>query len=364
MSSHTRHYAGDPNHRNAPFSLLVGLQPRWSTVGAGFALQCASLASLILWPMFIPQKLVPVMHYQVVQLAMPRTEVPLPSEPPRTKPKILPKLIEEVPVQPPKVAKMVAPPKPIVPKAKPKEVPQVNAPKFDPMFAAAKLEGPKEPPRPRAPVETGTLGTGSAAAPTLPSKVRPDEVQTGGFGDPNGLPGKGDPNKRANIAQKGQFDLPSGPGYGNGTGGVSGMRGTVASAGFGNGVATALSGGGGKRGVVQSRGFSDATVPTEAPKKVAPPSSSPTRPVEILAKPKPVYTEEARNLKLEGEVLLDVVFPASGSVRVLRVLQGLGHGLDEAAQNAARQIRFEPALRDDQPVDFPAVIHIVFQLAY
>ena len=40
------------------------------------------------------------------------------------------------------------------------------------------------------------------------------------------------------IAQKGSFDLPSGPGYGNGTGGSRGARGVVASAGFGSGVAT------------------------------------------------------------------------------------------------------------------------------
>jgi len=47
-----------------------------------------------------------------------------------------------------------------------------------------------------------------------------------------------------------------------------------------------------------------------------------------------------------------------------RIVRGLGHGLDEAAVRAAQQIRFKPARRDGQPVDFPAVVHIVFQLAY
>ena len=65
-----------------------------------------------------------------------------------------------------------------------------------------------------------------------------------------------------------------------------------------------------------------------------------------------------------GEVLLQVVFTASGDVKVLRVVQGLGHGLDEAAQNAARQIRFKPAQQDGQPVDSTAIVHIVFNLAY
>ena len=86
-------------------------------------------------------------------------------------------------------------------------------------------------------------------------------------------------------------------------------------------------------------------------------------PAEIVSKPTPVYTEEARKQRIEGEVLLEVVFEASGQIRVLKVIRGLGHGLDEAAIRAAEQIRFKPALRDGQPADSTAVLHIVFQLA-
>ena len=68
-------------------------------------------------------------------------------------------------------------------------------------------------------------------------------------------------------------------------------------------------------------------------------------------------------MRVEGEVLLEVIFEASGQVRVLRVVRGLGHGLDEAAVRAAEQIRFKPALRDGQPADSTAVLHIIFQLA-
>jgi TonB family protein len=89
-----------------------------------------------------------------------------------------------------------------------------------------------------------------------------------------------------------------------------------------------------------------------------------TKPVEILAKPKPIYTDEARAKKIEGDVLLQVVFTASGEVRVERVVQGLGYGLDQSAEAAARQIRFRPALQGGQPVDFAAVVHITFELAY
>ena len=88
------------------------------------------------------------------------------------------------------------------------------------------------------------------------------------------------------------------------------------------------------------------------------------QPVVIISKPNPQYTDEARKLGLEGEVLVEVVFPASGPVQVVKVVKGLGHGLDEAAIRAAQQIRFKPALQERQPVDFPATVHIVFQLAF
>jgi outer membrane biosynthesis protein TonB len=44
-------------------------------------------------------------------------------------------------------------------------------------------------------------------------------------------------------------------------------------------------------------------------------------------------------------------------------MRGLGHGLDEAAVHAAEKIQFKPALRDGQPTDSEAVLHIEFQLA-
>jgi TonB family protein len=86
-------------------------------------------------------------------------------------------------------------------------------------------------------------------------------------------------------------------------------------------------------------------------------------PVAILSKPAPIYTEEARRLHVEGSVTLNVVFAASGEVHIVGVVKGLGHGLDEAATAAARQIRFTPARREGQSVDYPATIHIVFALS-
>jgi TonB family protein len=86
-------------------------------------------------------------------------------------------------------------------------------------------------------------------------------------------------------------------------------------------------------------------------------------PVEILIKPKPAYPEEAREKKIEGEVLIEMEFSASGEAHVLRLVRGLGYGLDESALAAARGIRFRPATRDGLLVDSAAVVHILFQLA-
>lgn len=87
-------------------------------------------------------------------------------------------------------------------------------------------------------------------------------------------------------------------------------------------------------------------------------------PVEIFSKPHPIYTEEARKLRIQGQVLLEVTFRAAGDVQILRTVRGLGHGLDEAAEDAARQIRFRPARRGELAVDATAIVHISFELAY
>jgi len=66
--------------------------------------------------------------------------------------------------------------------------------------------------------------------------------------------------------------------------------------------------------------------------------------------PTPVYTETARALGIEGKVRVEVTVDEEGRVVSVRVLQGLGHGLDEAAVEAARRASFEPATRCGKPV--------------
>jgi TonB family protein len=80
-------------------------------------------------------------------------------------------------------------------------------------------------------------------------------------------------------------------------------------------------------------------------------------------KPTPEYTDEARSARIEGTVTLELEFTAAGDVRVLRVVHGLGHGLDEAAERAALRIRFKPAQSDGRAVDSRATVHITFRLS-
>jgi TonB family protein len=263
----------------------------------------------------------------------------------------------------PVVAKLPPPvsfptPKLMVPKdiRQPKPEEEKEPPKLDAKFKAPEL-APLKPTVAKV-VYTGAFGSSAPATVNAPI----EKVQTGGFGDPNGLPGKGKDNAHLTATQLGSFDLPTGPGKGNGSGGANGIQGTIASAGFGNGIAVGDSRS--NRGTVQTAGFGAQEVTHGAAKTAATDSGPATTPVEIISKAKPVYTEEARQLKLEGEVLLEVMFGANGQSQVNRVVRGLGHGLDESATTAASQMRFKPALRNGVPVDSTAIVHVVFQLAY
>jgi TonB family protein len=241
-------------------------------------------------------------------------------------------------------------------------VPEEKAPAVT-LAAKKELLPDAKPIIPRPPVKTNVFSTGSSATPTM--AAAPSKVQTGGFGDPNGVPAQDTHGHPVTIAQSGSFDMPNGPGSGNGTGGSHGARGVVASSGFGSGVATGSSTGiSASRGEVRQGGFGDAdVVAASQPKtKVADPVAK-TMPVEITFKPHPVYTDEGRQLKIEGEVLVQVVFSATGQIRIVKVVRGLGHGLDESAIRAAEKIQFKPALKNGLPADSEAVLHIEFQLA-
>ena len=283
-------------------------------------------------------KIIPPSPTVLAKLAPPKIVVPR-SEPPR----IEPPRFEE------KIARM---PEPVLPKVVPKKEIITGA------FASNKAV--VSPVQPKKDVITNSFASGSSAPATLQKSAR--EVQTGGFGDPNGAKGVSEKKALLTVASLGSFDLPAGQGYGNGTGGTHGARGTVASAGFGNGTAGNGQGDHQRSGTVAQAGFSEMTAAAPAPKVHAEDKPA-LAPVEILYKPKPAYTQEARQIHLEGEVLVRVTFGATGDLHVQEVVRGLGHGLDEAALRAARQIRFRPAQRNGAPYDSTALVHIVFELA-
>jgi TonB family protein len=327
-------------------ALLPEGERRWRSFGAGIGLECVALLALILIPLFMPQRFQAVAHDFVMPIEAPIIQAWKPQ--PRPKPVIKREIVKEIPKPVPVVV-----PKPQI------FNPVITAPvtkRLTPRKTVAPEEVAKVFPDPKPP-----LSVGSSAIPTLKRPREP--VQTGGFGDPNGVPANTNTERNVNIAKLGSFDMPAGPGNGNGTGGAKGAKGVVSSAGFGNGVAVGGAGGG-NHGSVHQGLFADEQAAPTGPKVKRTAAESNTKPVEILSVPKPVYTKEGIAKRIEGNVRLEVVFTASGEVKVLRVLQGLGYGLDEAAESAAREIRFHPALQDGQPVDSEVAIRITFELAY
>ena len=85
-------------------------------------------------------------------------------------------------------------------------------------------------------------------------------------------------------------------------------------------------------------------------------------PPAIQREVKPTYTEEGRRRSVEGDVVMEVVVRADGSVGTVKILQGLGSGLDQRAVEAVRQWRFSPARRFGTAVDVLVEIAVEFRL--
>jgi TonB family protein len=268
---------------------------------------------------------------------------------------IAPKVIPHL-VIPPPVVKTFVPPPVVLREVRPREV--VQAPEIKPVQTVPEIKMDL-PPAPKAPIKTGVFQPTTELAKATPPPL-PQKVQVGGFGDPKGVPPSDNSrNSAATLTKVGAFDLPEGAGH-SGRNGASQSGGEIRQTGFGNM---------GQQGrpkstnteTIRSTAFGDATL-TPPPVKKAEADSDHQTPVQILFRPKPEYTAEARNLRLEGEVSLQVVFQADGTIRVVRIVSGLGHGLDEAAVQAAGRVRFKPATRGGVPVDTNATIKISFEL--
>ena len=286
---------------------------------AGWGMQAASLVCLVVLSARVHQVVVARENYRVTNLVF--HEPVVPSERPLLVKRAMPQRasIENVPEV---VEKPVSDPEPavaaLVVAAQKKVVRQIAEPV---PAAPAPTWDSKLPVIPAAPVsQVVAVGTFSHSSPVTAPVAKLGAVQASGFGSGDG----------------------NGPPHGKGTG--MGTSSVVASAGFGNGAIDSTGGAGHSRTGLQ------------------PPTTGTNVPVEITFKPKPDYTDEGRKQKVSGEVRLEVLFGSDGQVHVVRVLQGLGYGLDEQAVKAAQQIKFKPALHQGQPVDSTALVHIIFEL--
>ena len=162
-------------------------------------------------------------------------------------------------------------------------------------------------------------------------RLEPKRDELAVTGLPNGVPGP-----------------PSdGPGAGGGIGSGSG-GGVGSGSGTGVGPGSGFNMGGGA-GQIGGRPGGDASGPVD------------TKP-QLLNRPRPNYTEEARKNKIQGSVQVRVLIGADGSVKQVKIVRGLPDGLSEQAIQAAYQLRFRPAMRSGQPVQYWQMVTMDFNL--
>jgi len=128
------------------------------------------------------------------------------------------------------------------------------------------------------------------------------------------------------------------------------------------------SGTGGLPGTGRGAGMGEGLGPGIGPGSGGGTGGGPYRPGSGVDAPRLVrevralYTDEARRRSIEGDVVLEVIVTESGSVDRVKVLRGLGSGLDQNAMAAVRQWRFNPARRQGVPVDVVVEISVEFRM--
>lgn len=150
-------------------------------------------------------------------------------------------------------------------------------------------------------------------------------------------------NHMPNLGVQSAAVMPSAPpSNGSGSGGGIGS-GSGGGAGIGHGAGVGAGSGGGIGGGVFRVGGG-----ISAP--------------QAILTPDPEYTEEARRTKTQGTCTLMLIVDAAGRPRDIRVVHGLGFGLDAKAMEAVQRWRFDPALKDGKPVTVQISIEVEFKL--
>jgi len=309
-------------------------------------------------PFLSTPRLVSVVYIPTVPIELPKLDLPaLPA----------PKAV---------IAPVSAPEPPVLTPVRPLEVAVVESPVIKPIPAV--VETPR-PALPTAAPPTPTVGVFPEATAAARAPQPANRVEVAGFDAPL----KQTPDSKLGQATVGAFDAAPNAGARQ-TGAPTATSNVVAESGFGRPSASVPSPTQQTRVVretgfgapssrqspataqpaeVKSAGFSNVSAADTSRRVDSPPPPPAVTQVEVLFKPTPVYTDEARKLRIEGDVILQVDFLSSGALRVVRVVRGLGHGLDEAAVKAAEQIRFKPAQAGGKAVDSRTSVSIVFRLA-
>lgn len=304
---------------------------------------------------------------------MESTQIVFPTTPPpeivKVKTPPAPK-VKLPPLPEPKLAKLDLP-KIRTPKAEPKPVLKQVVMKENlalPTIRAAKPEVALAP-QPKAAIA-------QAAAPALEPQQHPS-VTPVHLGDLNGVRPNPNAGRPATVAalgnpyggMQGNAEAPRGvvgsTGFGNGvrSGSSAGTTGKVASAGIpgGNGQAQQGAYGNGQR--VASAGIpGDSAAPNSTGSATMSTEPKTTPPI-LLSHAEPQYTAEAKQMKIQGDVVLRVTITTDGRMVVHHVIHGLGHGLDESAMRSAPTYRFKPATQNGHAVDYETNIIIKFQTA-
>jgi len=346
-----------PSAGRATFGLLPEPERSPGSFVTSMVINGLMLILFILIGALAPKKI--LHNYDVTTLVIPAKK-----EPPKPKEKIPP----PPPIEEPKpVDVKFEAPRITVPKPEPK--PDLKPIQIEAKLTIPEIKSPQlkviEAPQPK-------TALAPAAMPAQDNRVKPSTAPVH-FGQTFGV--KPNPNAKgpATVAAIGNM-------YGGNQGPAIAPHGVVGSTGIGDGVkygnnqgrpggkvasavvpAATVASPSGNVGKVASVGISTApTAVATAPRTVAGP---PPTDVVVVSKPLPEYTSEAKQLKVQGDVILRVTFTANGQVVVQGIVQGLGHGLDEEARRVAQQIRFRPATRNGQPVDKTTNVIITFQLA-
>jgi protein TonB len=304
----------------------------------------------------------PIVAKQIAVLTLPPEPPPQPKPVPKPPPPP-PKPLPPTPVPPP-----VKIPKPVIieppPDVKPLPVPQPKPVNLQPP-APPKAVNP-----PPAPVKVN-LGRAEAAS-VVNHDANPSPVRLGSPTNPlqpltgpavshvnlgvAGMPGMNASNS-GNGPHATSVNLGSGSPNSNNMNGRDNAAGTVRGVKLGSGTGPMTSKNYGAVAAVQL----GAPPQPAAARPAAASSLSAATPPKVTFKPNPVYSEEAKANHIEGNAVVSVIFRSNGTMDVIGLVRGLGHGLDDPALQAARGVKFQPALdAGGHPIDFPTNIIVHF----